>query len=74
VLARLDPILATPIELTEEERRLLTVFVRHGLLDERAKRENLHLQKPDSVPSNLKPFYYEYPYTHGNADCTQCHK
>lgn len=74
LLARLDPILATPIELTEEEQRQLTVFVRHGLLDDRAKPENLLLEKPDSVPSNRKAFYYEYPGPHGNADCTQCHK
>jgi cytochrome c peroxidase len=61
LLARLDPILQTPIELTAEEVQQLTSFVRDSLLDERAKFEILVKQKPDSVPSGLKPFFYEYP-------------
>jgi cytochrome c peroxidase len=60
VLARVDSILATPIDLSEDELRQLTEFVRSGLLDERAKAENLVLEKPPSVPSHLKPFFYEY--------------
>jgi cytochrome c peroxidase len=75
VLARVDPILANAIDLTEDELRQLTEFVRNGLLDERAKAENLVFEKPDSVPSGLKPFYYEYPEAHDPAGlpCTQCH-
>ena len=61
VLARIDPILATPIELSHDELRHLTIFVRDGLLDDRAKRDNLIWLKPDSVPSGLKPFFYELP-------------
>ncbi|HLG16909.1 MAG TPA: cytochrome c peroxidase [Blastocatellia bacterium] len=76
MLARVDPILATPTILTTDELRQLTKFVRDGLLDDRAKAENLVLQKPDSVPSHLKPFYYEYPYPHNPSglSCQQCHK
>jgi len=39
----------------------LTAFVRDGLLDDRAKWQNLIFQKPNWVPSGLKPFFYEYP-------------
>jgi cytochrome c peroxidase len=76
VLARVDPILATPIDLTEDELWQLTVFVRDGLLDDRAKIENLVLQKPASVPSGLKPFFYEYTSSQHPAattNCQQCH-
>ena len=76
VLARVDPILATPIDLTEDELWQLTTFVRDGLLDDRARVENLVLEKPGSVPSNLKPFFYEYPSTRHPAattNCQQCH-
>lgn len=61
LLSRLDPILKTPIELTADELQQLTAFVRDSLFDERAKFEILVKQKPDIVPSGLKPFFYEYP-------------
>jgi cytochrome c peroxidase len=76
MLARVDPILSTPIVLTDDELKQLTIFVRDGLLDDRARPENLVLQKPASVPSKMKPFFYEYPYAqHPNAtsSCEQCH-
>src|SRR4030095_9839395 len=37
VLARVDPLLATPILISDEEFRQLVDFVRHGLLDRRAR-------------------------------------
>lgn len=76
VLARVDPILATAIDLTDDELWQLTAFVRDGLLDDRARVENLVLEKPGSVPSRLKPFFYEYPSTRHPAattNCQQCH-
>lgn len=76
VLARVDPILATAIDLTDDELWQLTAFVRDGLLDDRAKVENLVLEKPGWVPSRLKPFFYQYPSAkHPNAttNCQQCH-
>jgi cytochrome c peroxidase len=53
VLARLDPILATPIYLTDDEFRQLVDFVRSGLLDQRAKPENLRRLIPSAVPSGF---------------------
>jgi cytochrome c peroxidase len=41
VLARLDPILQTPIVLTDGEFNDLVSFVRNGLLDQRVSAENL---------------------------------
>jgi len=41
VLARVDAVLATPVHLTADEFRHLVDFVRHGLLDRRARPENL---------------------------------
>lgn len=75
MLARVDPILATPITLTTDELKQLMLFVRDGLLDDRAKPWNLVLQKPGSVPSKLKPFFYEYTYSQhpAPAPCEQCH-
>src|SRR5262249_61251141 len=53
VLARIDARLSTPIELSDEEFRQLVDFVRNGLLDERAKPENLRKLIPRSVPSRF---------------------
>ena len=53
VLARLDPLLATPIDLTSEQFRDLVDFVRHGLLDRRARPEHLRKLIPRSVPSGF---------------------
>jgi cytochrome c peroxidase len=51
VLARIDPILATPIELSDDEFRQLVDFVRNGLLDQRARPERLRKLIPRSMPS-----------------------
>jgi len=53
VLARIDPLLATPIELTSEQFRDLVDFVRHGLLDRRASPQRLRKLIPRSVPSGF---------------------
>jgi hypothetical protein len=53
VLERVDPILITPISLTDDEFRELVDFVRNGLLDEKAKPENLQRLIPRSVPSGF---------------------
>lgn len=53
VLDRLDPLLRHPIELTPREFNDLVTFVRDGLLDQRAKPENLCKLVPDQVPSGL---------------------
>jgi cytochrome c peroxidase len=59
VLARIDPILATPIDLTEVEFRQLVAFVRHGLLDRRAKPDTLRKLIPKSVPSRFPVLTFE---------------
>jgi cytochrome c peroxidase len=51
VLARLDSLLVSPVHLTDDEFRQLVEFVRGGLLDPRAKPENLRKLIPKRVPS-----------------------
>jgi cytochrome c peroxidase len=51
VLARLDPAMATPINLSTDEFRQLVDFVRNGLLDPKARPENLRKLIPRRVPS-----------------------
>ncbi len=51
VLARVHPLLASPIDLSDDEFDNLVRFVRRGLLDERAKRKTLCSIIPSSVPS-----------------------
>jgi cytochrome c peroxidase len=53
VLKRLDPLLKTPVHLTDDEFADLVEFVRNGLLDERVKAENLCKLVPAQVPSGL---------------------
>jgi cytochrome c peroxidase len=53
VLARIDPILAVPIHLSEEEMNDLLDFVREGLLDRRAMPENLEKLSPRQLPSGF---------------------
>ncbi len=53
VLANVDPILTTPIQLTDDEFQQLVDFVRNGLLDRRATPEVLKKQIPKSVPSGF---------------------
>jgi cytochrome c peroxidase len=53
VLARVDPILTTPIELTHDEFLWLVDFVRNGLLDQRARPDKLNKLIPKSVPSGF---------------------
>jgi cytochrome c peroxidase len=60
VLARVDPILATPIQLTEQEIGQLVGFVRNGLLDPRARPENLRKLVPGSVPSGRPVLTFQF--------------
>ena len=59
VLARVDPILLTPVNLTEDEFRELVDFVRIGLLDERAKPDKLLKLIPRAVPSGFPVLQFE---------------
>lgn len=60
VLARVDPILATPINLTTDQFRQLVAFVRDGLLDPRARPDNLRKLVPKSVPSGRPVLIFEF--------------
>jgi cytochrome c peroxidase len=60
VLARVDPVLATPIALTEEETRQLVDFVRNGLLDKRAQPDRLRNLVPKSVPSGRPVLKFQF--------------
>jgi cytochrome c peroxidase len=59
VLARLDPLMTNPIRLSDEEFRDLVDFVKNGLLDSRARPENLRRLIPDSVPSGRPVLTFE---------------
>ncbi|MFN8490791.1 MAG: cytochrome c peroxidase [Caldilineaceae bacterium] len=61
VLQRLDPLLAAPLPLTNEEFAQLMAFVRNGLLDPRAKPENLRKLVPHALPSGNPLFVFEFP-------------
>ena len=60
VLERVDPILRTPIHLTETEFRQLVDFVRNGLLDPRARPEVLRFLVPRRVPSGRPVLNFQF--------------
>ncbi|HKW64722.1 MAG TPA: cytochrome c peroxidase [Candidatus Acidoferrum sp.] len=59
VLRRLDPLLRLPTTLTPSEFDDLVSFVRDGLLDPRAKAENLCKLVPPAVPSGLPVLQFQ---------------
>jgi cytochrome c peroxidase len=59
VLARLDPLLQYPRHLSAEEIENLVAFVKEGLLDPRARRQNLCQLLPASVPSGQPTLRFE---------------
>ena len=69
VLARIDNVLSAPIKLMDDEFAQLLDFVRNGLLDERARPENLRKLIPPSVPSGLPVFRFEYTSSSRTARC-----
>ena len=61
VLARLDPVLSTPIVLTESQFEQLVAFVSRGLLDPRATPDRLRRLVPRTVPSGRPVLVFEFP-------------
>jgi len=57
----LDPSLATPVILNDEQFHQLIAFLSDGLLDPRAKPENLRQLVPRSVPSGRPLLTFEFP-------------
>ena len=74
VLARLDPLLAVPIYLTDEEFRQLVDFVSNGLLDPRAQPENLRKLVPMSVPSGRPVLTFEFDDKSDHSERTPLRK
>jgi cytochrome c peroxidase len=60
VLARLDPLLQTPVQLSDEEFSALVDFVRNGLLDPRVLPERLKALVPGRVPSGRPTLDFEF--------------
>jgi cytochrome c peroxidase len=60
VLARLDPLLQTPIQLSDEEFSDLVDFVRNGLLDSRILPKHLKTLVPKRVPSGSPTLDFEF--------------
>jgi cytochrome c peroxidase len=60
LLAALDPLLATAIELTPTEIDDLVAFVRDGLLDPRAAPARLRKLVPDALPSGNAPLRFQF--------------
>ena len=59
VLKSLDPLVARPINLDEDDFEDLVAFVRYGLLDSRADTRNLCQLVPAVVPSGLPVATFE---------------
>jgi cytochrome c peroxidase len=61
ILARVDPLLASPQNITRQQLDALVAFVRNGLLDPRARPENLRRLIPQRLPSGRPPLTFEFP-------------
>ena len=59
VLATVDPLLASPIRLQQDEFEHLVAFVRNGLLDQRAAPKSLCSILPAAVPSGMPVLIFE---------------
>lgn len=59
VLERLDPLLRTPVQLTEEEFASLVDFVGEGLLDPDARPQRLRRFIPEKLPSGRANMFFQ---------------
>src|SRR5262245_51546309 len=62
VLARLHPLLQTPVQLSDEEFADLVDFVRNGLLDPRILPRRLKRLVPKRVPSGRPALDFEFEW------------
>jgi cytochrome c peroxidase len=60
VLAGLDPLVRSPIRLSETQFNDLVAFVGNGLLDPRARPTNLRSMVPVTLPSGNFPHRFEF--------------
>jgi hypothetical protein len=61
VLANLDPLVATPRRLSENQLNELVTFVRDALLDPRALPQHLRRLVPKRVPCGRRGLTFEFP-------------
>lgn len=61
MLERLDPLVATPRQLSERQLDALVAFLRDGLLDPRARPERLRHLVPERLPSGREPLSFQFP-------------
>ena len=61
ILAHLDPLVATPRQVSQANLDALVAFVRNGLLDPAATPEHLRRLVPDRLPSGRTPLTFEFP-------------
>jgi cytochrome c peroxidase len=62
VVDRLDPLVATPTELTAEEFDWLVDFVRDGLTDPEARPVRLRHTVPGALPSGEPPHEFQFDF------------
>ncbi len=60
MLARIDPLVASPRQLSAEQLDELVAFVGDGLLDPRARPEHLRRLVPKRVPSGRPPLTFQF--------------
>lgn len=60
VLAKIDPLLAAPIRLSDDEFRWLVDFVGEGLLDRRAEPAHFRKLVPQFLPSGRPPLQFQF--------------
>jgi cytochrome c peroxidase len=60
VLAKLDPLLRTPVRLSDQELQWLVDFVREGLLDPQARPQHLRHLIPEKLPSGRTSLTFEF--------------
>jgi cytochrome c peroxidase len=61
MLARVDPLVSTPRRISSEQLDALVAFVGDGLLDPRARPQNLRHLIPNRVPSGRPTLIFEFP-------------
>ena len=61
ILARLDPLVATPRQVSQGNLDALVAFVGEGLLDPGATPERLRHLVPDRLPRGRTPLRFEFP-------------
>ena len=62
ILSRLDPLLSTPMKLSEPQIESIVAFVGDGLLDPDARPERLRHLVPKTLPSGREPLTFQFDH------------